>query len=281
MKNKILLVTNGCQEAWSAIKYSVWMAKTFSKPLTLLGIVEDSNEEHPVQEMFSRAVTFFREEGIKYDLQLVDGETENVLRDLSWSDNQMLFVGPLGRSNFQHWLQGRTFRQISEDVGVPILYIRKARLPIKKILLCMGGMGHAEMASKYATDIAAQTQALLTLLHVVPPVDLDYPPVKEMQENWDHLLDTDTPPAQELRRAQKYAREKGVQAQITVRHGNIVNQIVGELKENDYDLICMGSAFSHPSLRHFYAPNVTSEIADEINCPILTVRCNCHITNPV
>ena len=281
MKNKILLVTNGCQEAWPAIEYSVWMAKTFSKPLTLLGIVEDNNEDHPVQEIFSRAVTLFQKEGIEYDLQLVDGETEKVLRELTWDTDQMLFVGPLGRSNLQHWLLGRTFRKISEDVGIPILYIRKAKLPIKKILLCTGGMGHAKLAGEYATSIAAQTQAALTLLHVVPPVDLDYPPVKEMQENWEHLLDTDTPPAQELRKVQKYAREKGVQVQITVRHGNIVNQIVRELKENDYDLVCMGSAFSHPSLRQLYTPNVTAEIADEINCPVLTVRCNCQATHPM
>ena len=278
MKNKILLVTNGCKEAWSSIEYSVWMAKTFSKPLTLLGIVEKNNEEHPVQDLFSRAVPFFQEEGIEYDLQLVDGKTEGVLRELTWKDDQMLFVGPLGRSPFQHWLLGRTFRQIAEDVGAPILYIRKAKLPIKKILLCMGGMGHAELAGEYATNIAAKTKAKLTLLHVVPPTDLDYPPVKEMQENWDSLLDTDTPPAQELKKAQKYAEENGVQAQITVRHGNIVNQIIGELKENDYDLVCMGSAFSHPSLRHLYVPNVTAEIADEVECPLLTVRCNCQIT---
>ena len=273
MKKKILLATNGCPDAWPTIEYSTWMAKTFSMSLTLLGVIEDTNDEHPVQDIFSRAVTFFGKEGIEYDLQLVDGETEDVLREMMWTNAEMLVVGPLGRSRFRHWLLGRTFRQILEDVGVPILYMQKAKLPIKKILVCLGGLGHAHLAREYAINIAAKTQAVLTLLHVVPPVNLDYPPVKEMQNNWNQLLDTDTPPAQELRKAQQYAQEKGVQTHVTVRHGNVVNQIIGELEENDYDLVCMGSIFSHTGLRQLYAPNVTAEIAEAVNCPILTARC--------
>ena len=63
MKKKILLATNGCLDAWETIEYGVWMAKTFSMSLTLLGIIEASNDEHPVQDIFRAfkfcAYTFF------------------------------------------------------------------------------------------------------------------------------------------------------------------------------------------------------------------------------
>ena len=277
MKKKIIFVSNGCQDTKNTLRYAVWLAKTFSMSLTLLGIIEKSNDEHPVQDVFSNAVPYFNKKGINYELQLINGETEAVLRDLKWADDEILLVSTLGRSPIYHSLSRRSFHQIVEDVPAPILYVRQAKMPIKKILVCFGGLGHAERIHKYAVNIAARAKAELTLLHVVPSVDLDYPPIKEMQESWDHLLDTDTLPAQELRKAKKTAEEKGVKTCVTLRHGNAVNQILAELEENSYDLACMGSAFSHPSLRQLYAPNVTAEIANEIKCPLLTVRCTCHI----
>ncbi len=277
MKKKIILATNGCQDTPNSLKYATWLAKTFSVSLTLLGIIESSNDEHPVQDVFSKAVSYFKKEGIEYELQLINGETENVLREKEWDDDEILFVGTLGRSPLQHFFHRRTFHQIVEDVPAPILYLRHAKMPIKKILVCFGGLGHAQRVNKYAVEIASQTNAEITLLHVIPPVELDYPPIKEMQENWDHLLDTDTPPAKEILQAKQYATEKGIQTRISLRHGDPVNQILGELEENDYDLVCMGSSYSHPGLRQLYTPNVTAEIAESIKCPLLTVRCDCRV----
>lgn len=255
------------------IEYGAWMAEMLGASLTLLGVLEENDEYHPVQDIFGRAVTFFQEKKLPYNLQLINGETEEVLAGMSWDENTYLFIGPLGRPQFKRWLVGRSFQQIIEDVPTPIFYIREARLPIKKILVCFGGLGYSEEAKKIGFEIAQRTKASLTLLHVVPIVDLDYPPIKEMQENWNHLLDTDTPPARVLKKAQKNAEEKGILANVVVRHGDIIRQIVEELNTENYDLICMGSTFSHSeNLRQLYTPNVTAEIAKETNSPILTAR---------
>ena len=87
MKKKILLVTNGYTEGWAAIQYAVGMEKMMGASLTLLGIVEKTDEYHPVEEMFSKALTLFQEENLEYDLQLVNGETEDVLAEMDWDEN--------------------------------------------------------------------------------------------------------------------------------------------------------------------------------------------------
>lgn len=273
MKKKIVLITNGCPDSWATVDYAIWMAKTFAMSVTLLGVIENPNDAHSVQEMFSQAVSNFKRETINYDLQLINGDVETVLREKEWGDNDLLIVGTLGRSPIHHILMRRTIHQIIEDVPVPILYARTAKKNIKKILVCFGGLGYALAAARFATEIASRTHAELTFLHVIPPVDLNYPAVKEILENWDHLLDTDTPPAQELRSAIKLAQEKGLQPRILFKHGNPIRQIKTELEENAYDLICMGSSFSdQDSLRHLYTPNVAAEIAEAVNAPILTAR---------
>ena len=273
MKKKILLATNGCSDSWDTVDYAIWMAKTFSMSITFLGIIEDPEDAYPVQEMFSQAIPHFKREGIEYDLQLINGDSETVLREMKWEDDELLVIGTLGRSTLHHLLMRRTIHQIIEDVPVPILYAREAQKPIENILVCFGGLGHALQVAELAVEFAVHVHAGLTFLHVVPPVDLNYPVAKEILDNWDHLLDTDTPPAQELRTAIKNAEEKGLNTRIVFRHGHPIHQIKTELEDNNYDLICMGSSFrDQESLRHLYAPNVTAEIAEAVNIPVLTVR---------
>ena len=271
MESKILLVTNGCTKGWEVIEYATGMAKLMQASLTLLGVVEKTDEFHPVEEIFSRAITLFQEKGLDYDLQLVNGETEDVLAEMNWNENTYLFVGTLGRPQFRHWLVGRSLRKIIENVPSPIFYAREARLSIKKVLVCFGGLGYTEKAEEIGIQIGNLTGAELTFLHVIPPVEADHLPSKELDNNQGSMIDAQ--PARTLKNAQQHALDNGVKSEVIVRHGNIVKQILEELDAQRYDLICMGSSFSHTdNLRHLYAPNVAAEIAESVNCPILTAR---------
>ncbi|MCF6277897.1 MAG: universal stress protein, partial [Anaerolineales bacterium] len=120
-------------------------------------------------------------------------------------------------------------------------------------------------------EVGRLSGAALTLLHVVPPLESEHLPLREFDEKREMLIDADS--AHILRAAQQDALDNGITVNVVVRHGNVVNQILAELKSKKYDLICMGSSFSDPdNLRHLYAPNVTAEIAEAVNCPVLTAR---------
>lgn len=273
MKNKILLVTNGCRKSWATVEYAVAMAETMQVPLTLLGVVEKMDEEHPVEEMFSRAVTLFQEKGLNYDLQLVNGDTEDVLAEMTWDESTYLFVGPLGRSQFRHWLVGYSFRKILESVPNPIFYVRESRFPIKRILVCFSGLNYIGSAKEIGIRIGEYTGAEVKLLHVIPPVESDHISNAKFEENTEELVDSK--PARALKKAQNDANGKGLQSNIVVRHGNIVKQILEELDTQKYDLVCMGSSFgASDNMRRHYAPNVTAEIAEAAKCPILSARAN-------
>jgi len=119
---------------------------------------------------------------------------------------------------------------------------------------------------------AVASGAEVTILHVVPPSDLDYPSTRDVRDHLNDLADTDTLAGRSLRRALEMAKTAGLRAKAVAREGHIVEQILAEIKAGDHDIICMGSSYSAHSLRQLYTPNVTADIAEVVHCPVLTAR---------
>jgi nucleotide-binding universal stress UspA family protein len=136
----------------------------------------------------------------------------------------------------------------------------------------MGGLGNTFTSNNLGLRVAHMNHASVTLLTVVPPIDMDYPEARKIRDNWKNVEDTDTLIGRSLREGLEKARKAGLEASIKVRHGNIVEQILAELKAGSYELVCMGSQHSTHGLRQHYTPNVTADVAETSQCPILTVR---------
>ena len=281
MKPHLRIFTNGYEGTWPAIEYGSWLAREMHTHLTLTGVVEENDAEHPVEDIFSRAVTLFQEGNIDYSLELDNGLAENTITwraDLQQSSDQpvdteqILVLGPFGRSQVQRMLVGNSFRKLMAVVNSPILYVPALRIPLQRVLICMGGLGYTFTAEHLGLKVARMTNASVTLLTVVPPIDLDYPEARKIRDNWKNLADTDTLQGRSLRDGLKKAQEAGLDARVIVRHGKIVEQILAEVKQGDYGLICMGSQYSAHGLRQYYTPNVTADVAEVSQCPILTVR---------
>ena len=277
MKSEFLIVTNGFKGTWSAIEYGAALAQSMQMKTTLLGVTEELNpaaidDHHPLEDIFAQAVELFQKLNVEYALDIRNGLAERIIPEIANKGNFITVVSPLGRPQLKRWLTGRSIRLLMEQISNPILYVPQACLPVKKLLVTVGGLGYGEAAENIAVQIARANDAEVTLLYVVPPTDLDYPSTRGVQEHVDNLAETDTLPGRSLRKALEIAQGAGLNAKAKARQGNIVEEILAEIKVENYDLVCMGSAYSANTLRQYYAPNVTAEVADSASCPVLTAR---------
>jgi len=270
--NHLILVTNGQQETRPALEYGIWLAQMLKFPVTILGVSESDNKHHPVAALVEEMLPFIRSAEIPFQVEYHSGQAEDLVNRFVQHAGAMVVLGPLGRPPLRRFFMGRSIRFFMEDLIVPILYVPKSRMPIRKILVCMGGLGYAIKVFHEALAIAVSLNASLTFLHVVEPVTLDYPLAHEVEDHWHELLSTHTPQGKILRQVLNESQELEIQADVRLRHGHIVPEILEEIKLKNYDLVCMGSMYSSHSLRHFTLPNITAEIAETAGCPILTVR---------
>lgn len=277
MKPELLITTNGFKGTWLAIEYGAWFAEIMRMKVTLLGINEklhtgqiDNNPS--LEDIIARAVELFQKRGVEYSVRTQNGDAEHVIPEMANKGNFITVISPLGRPQLRRWLTGRSIRSFFEKIKGPILYVPVIQLPLKKLLISAGGLGYEVDAENLAFQVATASRADVTILHVVPPTDLDYPTTRHVLEHVNDLADTDTLLGRSLRQALDIAQTAGLNAKITTRQGNVVEEILAEIKQGNYDMACMGSSYSAHTLRQLYTPNVTAEVAEAKLCPVLTVR---------
>lgn len=276
MSSDVLIITNGSKESWPAIEEGAWLAKMLDLKITLLGLAEKQNpaaidDSHPLGTVFERAIALFQAQGAAYRLEVRNGSAEKVVPQEAQLNDSIVVMGPLGRPQIQRFLAGRSIRHFIEEVKQPLLYVPNAKVPAKRVVISVGGLGYDLNAEHLASQIAMKSGAEVVLLHIVPPIDLDYPTAQTVSRNWQHLTETDTPVGRSLRQSLENMKAMGVDAVVKVRQGNVVEEILEECREGT-DLLCMGSSYSVHSLRQMYSTNVTSEIMESANCPVLTAR---------
>lgn len=281
MKTILSIFTNGHEETWNSIQYSAVIAKQLDARINLIGVIESNDADHPVEDIFSKAISLFQAENIEYDLEIENGSVEEVAktrkelispRDENDEIQHIVVLGPFGRPVLKKMWAGKSFRFLMSLFGKPIFYIQESRLPIKRVLVCVGGLGISVISEGLVLGISKPDETMVTLLTVVPPIDMDYPEARLIRENWMKLEETDTVVGRTLKHGLDTAKQAGVNVECKLRHGNIMEEIKAEITSGNYDLVVMGSTFSSTGLRQLYAPNVTADIAETFKVPILTIR---------
>lgn len=277
MKYEILIATNGFKGTWFAIEYGAWLAELLGWRVTLLGVTEKQSfaardDPHPLETILRRASELFQTKALEYSIDRRQGDAEQVIVEKGNQGDFLTVVSPLGRSRLRHWLTGHSFRIFMEQIKGPILYVPQIRLPLQRLLISSGGLGYEVDAENLALQVATISRADVTILHVIPPTDLDYPTTRKTRDRVGDLQDTDTVLGRSLRKGLDIAKAAGLNAKLTTRQGHVVDEILTEVRQGNYDLVCMGSRYSGHGLRQLYTPNVTAEVAETVNCPVLTVR---------
>ncbi len=128
MSETFLICTNGQSTTWPAIEYGAWMATALQSPVTLLGIAEHLpsspiDEKHPLEPIFSRALELFEQKGLKYTLEVQNGDAEQVIPREAGKRDGLVVLGPLSRPPLRRLLAGRSIRRLLSDLASPILYV--------------------------------------------------------------------------------------------------------------------------------------------------------------
>jgi universal stress protein A len=159
------------------------------------------------------------------------------------------------------------FRHLTPDAGQRTILM----IELKRILVPTDFSKHSHNAMKYAAALAEKFQSEIYLLHVVQDLSLFLPDA--ISGTPPYLPPTEQMLAAVRESLDRLAREQldKLTVQRLVREGAPFYEIIACARENDVDLIIMGT-HGRGLLAHVLMGSVAEKVVRKAPCPVLTVR---------
>jgi nucleotide-binding universal stress UspA family protein len=182
-------------------------------------------------------------------VKAVSGSPEEAIAAQAIEGNYSLaMVAPAGRTGFIRLYYGSMIANVVRRVSTSVLVVRPSgaapggpTVPPRRVLVCVSGSRHSLTNVTVASHIAGLFKAELSILTVLSQVGLGMEGVDPWEGDPETFLKSDHALAAHLRVANELARGVGVNAQLRVRQGLVVEEIVAEATETRQDLLVIGT----------------------------------------
>jgi nucleotide-binding universal stress UspA family protein len=214
--------------------------------------------------------------GVKTDVLVDDGHPAGRILDQARSiEADLIAMGSHGLSGFERFMLGSVAEKVLRKAACPVLTVppaaaTAAELPYKR-LLCPVDFSKSSLAAlQFAFSMAEESNANLTILHV-----LDWPPDDELLvQRFD---------APEFRRVVDEETRGRLEALVTddvrlwctpstkISYGKPYRQILEVAESEGTDLIVVGVRGRH-SLDLTLFGSTTNQVVRRASCPVLTLK---------
>jgi nucleotide-binding universal stress UspA family protein len=270
---KLLICTDGSAQAENAVRFGGMIAGKSQAEVTILAITEKSGEEDAVFESLRRAQQMLKEHGVNAEVITKAGEPiEEIVKRTDETSYDLVVIGAVRKGTRGPFLMSAKAYKIIKAVAPPVLVVIGDRETIKRILVCSGGEKYIDRAVQFSGAIARAVGASVTLFHVMAEPPAVYTDLIKMEEDVNLLLHSSSGLGENLRREKESLEGMGVPAEVRLRHGLVISEVFKEIRRGDYDLVVTGSSPEGGNLRSYIMGNITREIVNRAECPVLVVR---------
>jgi len=270
---KMLFCSDGSHQAENAVRFGALIAAACEAEPAILGIVERASDQEPLLQALRREQDILRDYHLNAELITKAGHpVQEIVKRTREESYDLVVIGAVCKGvRGPLWMSARAYR-IIESVQPPVLVVIGERSVLRRILICTSGGSQADKAVAFACEIARMGSAVVDLIHVMAEPPAMYADLIGVEEDASRLLASNSQLGRTLRHQKDLLEQAGVFGEFRLRHGLVVPEILRELQRTDYDLVVAGSSPSEDMLRQYVIGDVTHEIVDRAELPVLVVR---------
>jgi nucleotide-binding universal stress UspA family protein len=270
---RILICSDGTDPGDKPVLLAGLVAAPTRAESTLLGISEAGGNEESLRDALEGEAEKLREFGLTPEIVLRAGEPiREILEQTKAKRYDMTIIGARRKtSSGPYWRSGKTY-EVIKAIPTPVLLATGICETLKSFIVCTGGKKYIDAAVELTGKLAAAVGASVTLLHVMAEPPAIYADLMQLEEDVERLLRSGSELGRNLL-AQKQSLEKlGVLVEVRIRHGFVSDQIFADVSERGHDLIVTGSSPTRGPLGHYIMGDLTREIVNRANVPVLVAR---------
>jgi nucleotide-binding universal stress UspA family protein len=278
---KILFCSDGSSQAENAVRFGALIAAACQAETSILGIVEKTGQEGAVLKALRLAQDILKEYHLNAELITKAGRpVPEIVKRTQETKYGLVVIGATRKGTRGPFCMSARVYKIIESVEPPVLVVIGERPALRRILLCTGGTQQAEATVQFAGEIAHRLNATATLLHVLAETPAVYANLIPSEEDVAQLLQSDSKLGRNLRHQKELLEKLAVPCQVELRHGLVLEELLAELQRTEYDLVVSGSSPARDRLRTYVMGNVTREIVNRAELPVLVVRSGDLVAHP-
>jgi nucleotide-binding universal stress UspA family protein len=270
---RILICSDGTDPTDKPVLLAGLVAAPTKAETTLLGISEMPADEKPLRSALESESEKLGRFGVTPEIVTRSGEPiREILEQTKSQRYDMTIIGARRKtSSGPYWRASKTY-EVIKAIPTPVLLATGLCETLRSFIVCTGGKKYIDAAVELTGKLAAAVGASVTLLHVMAEPPAIYADLMRLEEDVERLLRSGSELGRNLL-AQKQSLEKlGVLVEVRVRHGFVLDQIFADVSERGHDLIVTGSSPTRGPLGHYIMGDVTREIVNRANVPVLVAR---------
>jgi len=277
---KLLICTDGSEQAERAIKVGAAIAVGCEAEVTLLGIDEGGSKSDTIADSLNRGQSLLGDKKIAAEVVTKVGDPiTEIVKRTEETNYDLVVIGAVRKgARGAFWMSSKSYK-IMKEIQPPVLSVAGKSSALKRALICSGGKSFIDPAVELTARIAKGCGASVTLLHVMPEPPRIYAGLPRMDLNPDKLLKSRSELGLNLQHEKDTLESHGVPTQIRLRQGPVLDEILREMHEGGYDLIVTGSAPSR-HFRTYVLGDISREIVNRLSCAVLVVRSHQHSLKP-
>jgi nucleotide-binding universal stress UspA family protein len=291
---RILLCTDASPKGQAALKFGALLASKTSEPATLLGVVEHSGEQNRIEQALAEGRQWLAG-APEPRIRVREGHAaEEILAEATPEHYDLVVVGARGRRGITRFLMGSTAERIARHARLPTLIVRGEHQKIERILVCTGGKAPGLRVVAFGGRVASLVGAEVTVLHVMSqlsatamlpeagalrvmpqapaPPDSAHFQLVDLDASAEELMARETTEGVHLQQALTILAELDVPARAVVRHGLVVDEVEGEARQGDYNLVTIGAHTATGWMRLLLKDVEGQIMGCFIDRPVLVVR---------
>lgn len=271
---KILIATGGSSHSEKALRFGIGIACCADQPPTVLTVVRRKEDMARAEAVLQRAAYLLAELPDVENKVRVGRPAEQIIAEAREGGYDLIIVGERQSHTLKARMLGSTALHVVEHAACPVIIAKGEVRPIRRILLCDSGALVPSLHSRFIAQLAdmLKGEEEITVLHVMSQISA-WPgvPDQQLQASAEELIEAHAPEGEWLVSDLEILAHPGIHAQAKVRHGVVIDEILAESEEYDYDLVVIG-AHREAGWQRVLLEDIAHEIIKRVDRPVLVVR---------
>lgn len=273
-KMDILLYNDGSDMAGKAFALGAQIARATAEKVDILDVARSLEQQDVSRRQIEEVADDLSKSGISVNIYRRPGFMgQRLIEQARTMDYDLVVIGSAGRRGMKRLLAGSRACTVLDGAATSVLVVKgSSQRRIRSILTCSSAGPTSANTIHFAAHLAHALGASVTLLHVMSQVALQEGATEaDLVAEAEELMARDAREGVHLGSMLEILREEGVEAEAVVRHGLVVEEILAEATDGEFDMLIVG-AHATPDIAGLLSADLSEKIMLAANRPILIVH---------